>query len=324
MAYDDPYRNFAAAERFPRDVAGGGDDADGYHLSGSTLLRWNELEVAMNWGTHIMRSSHDRCALTVRVPRANRELRDLACGGGSYNHSSFGQSIIVVDEGLQHSTPAEIVSHDVVGSVQYVMARSEEHYPGTAITRTFALIDRHVLVVDRVEATDGKAHTVDWQLLGAGGKLSVPAEARDGSWTDKPDDRSGGYSFGGGVESHQYAKTDQTFTEGNGRLTVLGALGTEIMAWGGQRPAMMVRRRDVKRTDVVALLSLGVARVEQLPVARGDGKPADAVGLEVTLRDGRALHAIVSYEADGAEVRLGDLSTRGRFATDYPVSGDAQ
>jgi hypothetical protein len=279
----------------------------GAHLTASTLLKWRDLEVAMNWGTHIMRSAHDRAALTIRGA-------GLKVGGGSYNHSSFGQSIIIVDEKLQNSVPAEVVSVDVEGPVQHVTATSDKHYPGTIITRTFALLEDGVLVIDRAAATDGRPHTFDWFLKGAGGKLSVETEKREGSWTAKPDDKSAGVKFGGSVASHRYGRTDASWQEGGGRLTMAAAPGTVILATGSD---LVVRRPDTRATDYVAFFSRKTKSVERVPVKRADGKPADAVGVKVTLTDGKTFHALVSYEPEGTEVVVGDLRTKERFATDY-------
>jgi len=290
---------------------------DGYHLTASTLLKWGELEVAMNWGTHIFRSSHDRAALSVRTAKkgGNPELRRLACGGGSYNHSSFGQSVIIVDEELQRSVPGKVTGHDVEGPVQFVQCRSDEHYPGSTITRTFALIDGTVLVVDRV--TSDKPRTVDWCLQNAGRALSVPTEQKQGSWTGKPDDKSHGVFFGGGVSAHLYAGTDETWQEGKGRLTMLGAPDTEIMAWGKERQGgLIVRRSNIRQTEFIAALSTGLESVERVPVKKADGKPADAVGVKITLADGTSFRAIVNYEPEGTTVGVDGLRTQARFASE--------
>jgi hypothetical protein len=270
----------------------------------------------MNWGTHICRSSCDRSALIIRSKDGAK--RRLAAGGGYYNHSSFNQSIIIVDEKLQNPTPAKVVAYDVEGPVQHVQATSDEHYPGTAITRTFALIDDNVLVVDRVASTDALAHTVDWSLLGAGRDLSVPTQKKTGSWTTKPYDNTIGVTYGGEVKGYEHARIDETWSEGGGRLTMLGSPGTGIYVWNtALGPGMMARRTGVKATDFVALFSLDAKSIERVPVARADGKPADAVGVEVTLDDGKTFHAVVNYEPEGTEVVLGDLRTKERFATDY-------
>jgi hypothetical protein len=291
---------------------------DGYHLTGSTLLKWGEVEVSMNWGTHIYRSSHDRCALWVRTPKrgGDKDLRRLAVGGGSYNHSSFGQSVIIVDEQLQTSRPASVVSYDVEGPVQHVMAVSDEHYPGSTVTRTFALLDRHVLVMDRV--VNDKPRTVDWCLKDAGKDLSLALEARAGSWTTKPNDNRIGVTFGANVDAHAYGQTDATWTEGDGRLTMLGAPGSEILAFQmASRPQLMVRRAKTKQTDFVAFISTGTKSIEPVPVRRADGQAADAVGVRITLQDGRTFRAVASYEAPGTEVLIEGLKTDQRFGTDY-------
>ena len=292
------------------------EKTDGCHLTASTLLSWKQVQVAMNWGTHIYRSSHDRCALTVRTPRRNRALAPLAVGGGSYNHSSFGQSILVVDEQLQNTEPAKVVSYDVTGPVQHVTAVADRHYPGSTITRTFALIDRHVLVVDRV--VNDRPRTVDWQLLDAGGKLSVPTQRREGSWIDKPDDTRRGTRYGAGVEGYDHASTEGAWSEGDGRLRMLGAPGTELMVWKNRKGThLTVRRTGVTETDFAAIVSLNCRSIRPAAVSRADGRPADAVGATVTLEDGKVFHAIVSYEPNGTKVSLGSLTTDQPFATDF-------
>ena len=319
MAYRYPITQFLEESRFAGKpfLEGGAKATDGYHLSASTLLRWKGLAVSMNWGTHIMRGAHDRCALWIRPPKEDRDRRPLGCGGGAYTHDSFCQSVIIIDEGIQTSVPADILSVDVTGPVQHVMATSDKHFPGTTITRTFALIDRHVLVVDRV--VSDRPRTVDWRLNGVGSKFSIATEQRGGSWTSKPDDTSRGATFGANVESYRYAKTDATWQEGEGRLSMLGEKGTEIMAFTGSQktPNLMVRRANTRKTHFVALFSLGTQSVEQVPVKKQDGVEADAVGIKVLLRNGKAFHVLVSYEPEGTEVELGGLKTTGRFVCDW-------
>ncbi len=79
----------------------------------------------------------------------------------------------------------------------------------------------------------------------------------------------------------------------------------------------MVRRRNVAATDYVALFSADAQSIVRLPVKTADGQPADAVGLKVTLRDGKSFHVIVNAESAKSEVRLDGLITSGPFATDY-------
>ncbi|MDP6358513.1 MAG: hypothetical protein QF473_25555 [Planctomycetota bacterium] len=38
--------------------------------------------------------------------------------------------------------------------------------------------------------------------------------------------------------------------------------------------------------------------------------------MKIALKDGKTFHAIINHESAG-EVRLGNLKTKGRFATDY-------
>lgn len=204
--FGDPILRWVDENRFAgKDfVEAFGSDADGYHGTAVTVLRWGDLEVSMNWATHIMRGARDRCALTVRSKKTRRGPMDL--GGGSYTHSSFGQSIIIIDEKLQNSAPATVLSHDVRGPVQHVMAAGEKHYPGSRITRTFALVDGAVLVFDRVE--NDRPRTVDWCLNRAGRDFSIPMEEKEGSWTDKPGDVSAGVTYGAKVKGYRHGRTD--------------------------------------------------------------------------------------------------------------------
>jgi len=319
MAYPYPIKQFLDESRFAGKafLEEGGEATDGYHLSASTLLRWQGLDVSMNWGTHIMRGAADRCALWIRPPKADRDRRPLACGGGAYTHDSFSQSVIVIDEGIQNPVPADIISVDVTGPVQHVMASSDKHFPGTTITRTFALIDQHVLVVDRV--VNDKPRTVDWRLNGVGVDFSVLTEQREGSWTAKPDDTSRGATFGSRVKAYQYAKTGDTWREGGGRLTMLGEKDTEIMAFRGKhkRPNLMARRAKIKRTHFVVLFSLDAESVERVLAMKLGGGEADVVGVKIVLKGGKTIHAFVNYEKDGTETVLGGLKTTGRFLTDW-------
>jgi hypothetical protein len=79
----------------------------------------------------------------------------------------------------------------------------------------------------------------------------------------------------------------------------------------------MARRRDVKSTVYAAVFSPLAARVEQVPVLRANGEPADAAGIKVTLTSGDTLHALANYEAAGVPVRLGTCTTSDRFGTDF-------
>ncbi|MDA1138268.1 MAG: hypothetical protein O3B01_06765 [Planctomycetota bacterium] len=320
MGYTYPIMQFLDEKRFAgKDFMAKSKEVgtDGYHLTGSTLLQWKELQVSMNWGTHIFRSSHDRCSLTIRTPSTSKdkELRSLACGGGSYNHSSFEQSILIVDEGLQAPLPGKVISYDVGGPVQHVMCTSDEHFTGSTITRTFALLDRNVLVIDRFKGS--KPSTVDWFLKSAGSKLSVPLEDKEGSWTTKPDDNRIGATFGAKVKNYHHGNTDETWTEGNGRLTMLGAPATELFTFKGVSGTnLMARRKVVKETDFIAFFSNQTKSVELISVKKSDGQEANAVGVKISLKDGKVFRVIVSFEKPGTEVTADGLKTTERFATD--------
>jgi hypothetical protein len=248
-------------------------------------------------------------------------------GGGSYNHSSFGQSIIIVDEELQRSLPGKVTGHDVAGPVQFVQCMSDEHYPGSTITRTFALLDRTVLVVDRV--VSAKPRMVDWYLKGAGRGISVPLEPSDEPLTDKPDDNRIGARFGNRVPVHEHGVTAADWTAMDGVLRMLGAPDTEVINvhWGGGKERkgrvvymnndLIVRRDGVRTTEYVACLSNDVESMERVPVRKAGGGQAEAVGLKIVLKDGTTFHAVINFEPEGTDVSLGDLKTAGRFATDY-------
>lgn len=304
-------------------------DTDGFHLtrSGTTLLRWKGFEVAMNWGKVIHRGALDRCALRID---AAGEATSLRLGGGTYSHDSYRQSILIVDENLQAPATAEILSVNVVGPVQHVQAASDKFYPGTTQTRTFALLDHHVLVVDRLKSDTPR--TFDWCLLGAGDKVSLTLEQKQGSWTTKPDEKSRGAGFGASLfgDKHSSAMTNDAWQEGGGRLTMAAAPNTQVLsfrthpgAFAGKNgkngvPMLMVRRSAVKETDFIAFFSTETQSVERVPVLKTDGSAADAVGVKVALKNGKTFNAIVSYEAAGTEVSLSSgLKTKDRFASDY-------
>lgn len=333
-----PIVAFLDEHRFPPELRSGDAPTDGTHLaSGMTLLKWNGKEVCMNWGEQLNRSACDRCAL--RISEGSRE--GLLIGGGNYTHSSIGQSIIIVDEGLQNPVPAEVTGVDVTGPVQFVQAASEQHYPGVMITRTFALVDKHVLVVDRVASLDGTTHTVDWCLRYRGGiqtldavakSIDLPLQAVAGSFTEKPADTAKGADFGARLRGpeHFVAKTSDSWRQSNGNLLMLGAPGTQVMAFAVPAsysawkkevetgvPVMMARRAGITTTDYLTAFSPDVKSLEQLPVKTSGGKSANAIGVKVTLRDGKSFHAIVNYEPAGKETALGKLKTKERFATDW-------
>jgi len=333
--------NRFAGKPFLKELLARQKQTDGCQLTASTFLRWKTLAVAMNWGTHMMRGSHDRCALAIRsvadesgtadkdAPKKGRKgpVQRLDCGGGSYNHSSFGQSIIIADEGLQLPEPGTVTGYDIEGPVQFVQAVSSAHYPGSNIIRTFALLDKHVLVIDRV--VNEKPRVIDWYLKNACGALSLPLEAKAGPWTEKPDDNRNGTTYGAKVSAYQHAKTDALWSADNGRMTMLGEKGTEIFfirgapAEGAKKketaPAdLMVRRRDVQATDFVAFFSFETQSVERVPVQKAAGGEANAMGVKISLKNGAVFHALANYEPEGTEVALGALKTTERFASDYP------
>lgn len=318
-----PFLEFADANRFSEDLLQKTViKTDGIHLkSGTTTLIWKGLSVGMNWGTHIYRNATDRCALRFEV-HGNHPLRSLhGLGGGSYTHSSLGQSIIIVDEGLQNPEAAEVTGVDVDGPIQFVQSRSEKHFPGSVVTRTFALLDQHVLVIDRIKS-DEPGRTVDWCLKLPSAQLSVPVQFLPGSWTNKPNDPTHGVSYGAKFNAHGYAKAPGTFTEARSHLTMLGRRNTEVIlspVWYRQT-LLMVRRkplyRHAKDADFVALFSAKTKSLERLPVKKADGKAADAIGVKITLRDGKVIYALANHEAEVTEVQLGELRTKERFATD--------
>jgi hypothetical protein len=295
----------------------------------------------MNWGVQLNRSSPDRCALRLAASGGDAPRFLNRIGGGNYTKSSLGQSIIIVDENAQNSEPAEVIDFDVEGPVQHVQAASEKHYPGTRIVRTFALLGRHVLVMDRVSSTDGRPHMVDWCIRYEGGTyshtsvaegLSVDLKLKPGSFTDKPGDSSKGINFGRQLKSkeHYLGRTNGPWTERNAHLRMAGGDVTEVLAFAVPAaysayykeketgvPVLMARRRDVMQTDYAAVLSDQVQRIERLPVKTADGQDAEAAGVRITLADGRSFHALVNYEDAGRTVTCGPLTTSKRFATDY-------
>ncbi|GMV81256.1 MAG: hypothetical protein AMXMBFR7_24400 [Planctomycetota bacterium] len=296
-------------------------ETDGLHLASATLLRWQGLEVSMNWKTHVMRGNNDRCALWIK-----KKGSPLDVGGVSYTHSSLGQSVIVIDEEVQHHGYAEPVSHDIDGPVQHISVTDTKNYPGTTIHRTFALLEKHVLVLDRVESAQPR--TADWCLLNAGKELSVSLEEKEGSFTQKPDYTPSQITYGAKIPAHRYAKHPEAFTEGGGRLSFLGAPETELFSfgWPGYGSSkldprdpniLMVRRKGVTKSDFTAFFSTETQSVERAAVTKPDGSPAEASGVKVTLKDGKTFHAFVSYEPAGTELTLGPLKSAARFATDY-------
>lgn len=340
--YSDPIVAFLDQNRFQPELHSTAVETDGVNLaSGMTVLKWSGKEVCMNWGEQLNRSACDRCALRISTAAVKGKNEGLTFGGGNYTHSSLGQSIIIIDENLQSPVPAEVTGVDVTGPVQFVQATSDKHYPAASITRTFALIDKHVLVVDRVASRDGQPHTVDWCFRYRGGVQShtdvakgiqLPLTAVPGSFTAKESDKAKGADFGARLrfDEHLMATTDAPWQQSNGNLLMLGAPGTQVMvfavpasysAWRKEAetgvPVMMVRRTAVKQTDYISVFSPDVKSIERLPVTTAAGKPAHAIGVKVITNDGKSFNAIVNFEPPGTEVVLGDLKTKERFATDY-------
>lgn len=331
--YRGPIVDFVDAKRFPTEVvAEVTRPCDGLHLSsGLTLLRWKGLEVGMNWGKQLYRSCADRCALSIAVKDSAHPLAKVIqqIGGGTYLHSSLQQSVIIVDEGMQNPVSARVLGADVDGPVQFVQAQSDAHYPGTTITRTFAIVGPHAFAVDR--ATSEAFRTVDWMLMNAGPQVSLSGmKERPGGFTDKPDEP--GASFGAKLHSPGYSigTTGETWTEGGGRLTMLGQAGTQVLTfrlpetWASSvemqkagKAALMVRRRGVAQTDFVTCFSATTPALQRTPVTTAAGREAQAVGILVTPGGGQPFHVLVNFEPEGTEIVLGDLRTKDRLATDY-------
>ena len=338
-----PFRDsivgFIDRERFGgKEIGSSSASAGGVHLrTGITALRWEGVEVSMNWGFQRHRGALDRMSLGFDGPEGGPFRR---LGGGNYSHSSLGQSIIIVDESAQDPVPARVLGHDVKGPVQFIQASSGEHFPGTTVTRTFALLGDVALILDRAESE--RDRTFDWCLRYAGGvqtfedvgsTVSLDLKRREGSFTDKPPDSAKGVNFGRTLKSPAYLEgaTEASWTQGNGAFVMAGGPSTRVLvfavpaafsAWKKEKqtgvPVLMVRRAGVKRTDFVAAFSPRVRSVEQVPVTKPDGSPARAIGARIVLKDGTVVRAVANLEREGGEVRLGDLRTRKRFATDFP------
>lgn len=330
--YTVPFRDYVDEHRYAGKSAVPDQSEEGAHLeTGVTLLRSNDKEVGMNWGNQLNRDAPDRCALRISELRATRNpaaKEKVDIGGGNYTHSSLGQSIVIVDESRQEPLPAAVLGYAVSGPLQYVCAQSDRHYPGSTITRTFALLGGGVLVLDRV--TSDQPRTVDWCLKDAGSHLSLKMKETRGGFTEKPDDTSKAVSFGANLkfDKHYHAATDETWRDAGSRLTMAAAPGTEVFTFhvaaafsAGKKanaagvPVLMVRRREVKQADFVAFLSDQTRSVAQTPVVKADGTEANALGATIVLKSGQAFDCLVNFEP-GTEVRLGKLTTKELFATD--------
>ena len=335
--FRDDIRDFVDLYRYGgRKIRLAGEIRDGVHLpTGLTSLRWKGAEVAMNWGTQIHRSAPDRMALRIEAP-PRHPLQSV--GGGNYSHSALGQSIIIVDESKQHPVPAKVVGYDIEGPVQYVQATSDKHFPGSTITRTFALIGDMALVVDRCRSD--RPRTWDWCLRYRGGGqtyedvakgVSLSFEPKEGSFTDKPGDPAAGVNYGASLKSkgHLVAATQQAWRQSNGRFVMAAEPDTRVMvfavraafsAWRKERqtgvPILMARRADRKQTDFVAAFGSTAQSVTVVPVSAAGGRPADAVGVRIERTDAKAIHAIVNYGKE-APVALDALKTTACFETDF-------
>ncbi|MDP6117277.1 MAG: hypothetical protein QGF00_07295 [Planctomycetota bacterium] len=284
---------------------------DGEHMKGGTSwLRWKGLEVIMNWGRLAFRGCPAYGALQIRG-------KGLDMGGvvqSQGDRSLFGNSVIIFDELYKHSI-SEAVGYDVMGPVQFIQATSPRNFADWNTTRTLALIDEHVLIVDRVQTT--KPRTVDWLVRNMNSAPALPVENRKGSFTDKPGKFSQRIYYGAEVKSHQFSETNGMWQTKDGRLTMAGAPATRLYAFQWMKsPTLMVRRKGITKTHFIAVASKQTKSIEQLPVKGAGGKDADAVGVKITLKDGKTFHAIINHESAG-EVRLGNLKTKERFATDY-------
>ena len=117
-------------------------------------------------------------------------------------------------------------------------------------------------------------------------------------------------------------------------MTMLGEKNTEVLTFADSgkftdaykekgkiippaEKASIVRRRDTKETDFVTFFSKETKSVEKVPVSKTGGGAANAIGVKVTLKDGKVFQALVNYEPEGTEVVLGEVRTKERFATDY-------
>lgn len=318
-SYNSPMLGYADTSRFSGKGIELPQAGDGQHLStGMTILNWKGNDVGMNWGVQMNRSAPDRCALRVNQ-----------FGGGNYTHSSLGQSILIVDEGVQNPVPATVLGYDIQGPVQFVCATSDTHFPGSRITRTFACIGDCVLVLDRVRSESPR--TVDWCLKGAGDKLSLKMQEIAGGFTTKPRDAAHNINFGSTLvgNKHFIASTDDPWTDAGGRLMLAGEKGTEVLRFrveaafssgkAGKEgvPVLMVRRKNTSQADFVACFAGKPKSVERVPVLTANGQAADALGARVRLADGKVILALVNYQP-GVEVHLESLKTKELFATDFP------
>ena len=246
-----------------------------------------------------------------------------------------------MDEGVQNPVPAKVTGYDIDGPVQFVQSIATDHFPGTTITRTFALVKNHVLVLDRVRSD--RERTIDWCLRFAGGAqthkeiaagLDLDMEFRKGSFTDKMNDTARGVNFGASLRSDgllQGHHRQEPGAQKIGRLVMAGGAPTQVLVFdvpasfsATQKervsgvPVLMARRAGSRQADFLVAFSPRIKQVEARPVTRADGKPADALGVEVTLDDGKTFQAIANFEPEGVEVRCGNLKTTRRFATDHP------
>jgi hypothetical protein len=285
---------------------------EGTHLPGGlTTLRWEGLEVLMNWQTQMYRGCPARCALTVR----GGGLRMGGIVESQSDRSAFGNSVLIVDE-LHRQPPANPTSVDVRGPVQHIQARSKPGAAPWTTTRTFALLGEHVLVVDRL--TSQQPRTVDWLLRDAPAPPDVDLQKREESFTEKPGSQGRGIYYGAELEEHHYARAESSWSTTDGRLTMLGTEpgGVYYFRWK-KSPTLMVRRRKVRRTDFVAFISRAGAKMVRLPASLPNGGKADAVAVKVILENGTTVRAIVNYEEKGTTVSADGLTTSERFATDY-------
>ena len=282
----------------------------------------------MNWGdAHPSRRARP-LALAINAPERHPLHR---IGGGNYTHSSLGQSIIIIDESRQNPVPAKVTGYDIEGPVQFVQARPASTSPARRSRAPSPWWGSTSWCWIASAAT--RPRTVDWCLRYPGRYADrtrtwpracrSTLEHRKGSFTDKPSDTAHGVNFGASLKSDGYftGTTAETWRQSKGRMVMAGGA---IHAGDGLRrrrrrspprrrnastgvPVLMARRAGVRQTDFVAAFSPKVKDVEQVAVTRADGKPADAVGVEVTLEDGKTFRAIANFEPEGVEVRLGSL-----------------
>lgn len=224
--------------------------------------------VLMDFGPHGGGHGHPD-KLNVIVAGLGRTLApDLGTSGygiplnSAWYRQSVSHNVVVVDGKSQTPAEGNLVAFNGEGALKWVAARCDTAYPGVAWTRTAALLDFDILIVDRLASDRDRRY--EWVYHNHGGfELAAPPA---GSLAPEPLPLGNGYEHL--AEAKAAAVEDCVrgawHVEGAGTVALTAAAdpGTTVIVAEGpgnpateRLPAVLLRRAGAK-ADFVACLEL--------------------------------------------------------------------